>query len=99
MGGDRLAIGVDLAEHQRLDEAPGGDEKVKILHRVPELEGAQHVAPESDVAGEMAIPDAAFIDTRDCPHRAVVLEGHVKARRAVSKTLDAAVRKCDLEWH
>ncbi len=99
MGGDRLAIGADLPEEKRLDEAPGSDQQVEILHRTAQFEGAQHVAFDVDVAGEIGIADAPFIDTGDCPHRLAILEGNTEARRAFAKAPDSAIRKDHLEGH
>src|SRR5262245_55432768 len=99
MGGDRLAVGMDLPEEQGLDEAPGGDHEVEVLHRLPELEGPQHVPFDIDVTGQIGIADAAFIDAHDGPHSAVVFEGHPEARRTITETLDTAVGKGHLEGH
>ena len=65
MGGDRPAVGMDLAEQERLDEAPCGDKRVRVLHRGAKHEGVQHVALDVDVAGDDGVADAPLVDAGD----------------------------------
>ena len=90
MRGDRLPVGVDLAEEQRLEEAPGVGQQMKVLHRPAELKGAQHVALDVDVAGEIGIADAAFIEAGDGLERPVVL----RASRGSSRHRDRNAARC-----
>jgi hypothetical protein len=99
MGGDRLRIGAHLAEQQRLEEAPGGGQQVQILHRAAQLERAQHVALDVDVAGEIGIADPSLVDAGDGAQRILVLEPDLKARRPLAEALHGAVGHDDLERH
>lgn len=65
MGGDRLPVRVHLAEEERLDEAPRGGDEVEVLHRLPELERAHHVALDLDVALQIGVADASLVDAGD----------------------------------
>ena len=48
--GYRRLVGAHLPEQQRLEETPRRGERVKVAHRLPQLERAQHVAVDVDVA-------------------------------------------------
>ena len=58
MARDCLAIGAELAEQERLDEAPCRGKQMEVLHRLPELERAQHVALDVDIAREIGVAKA-----------------------------------------
>ena len=48
VGGDRLLVGIDLTEEERLDEAPGKHQRVAVIEMGSEREGLQHVAFDVD---------------------------------------------------
>src|SRR4029078_3718859 len=40
--GDRPLVGVNLTEQQRLEEAPGRNQRMRVIKRLAEGEGGQH---------------------------------------------------------
>ena len=99
MRGDRLPVGVNLAEDQGLDEAPGVGQQMEILHRPAELERAQHVALEVDVAGEIGIAEAAFVEAGDGLERPGVLQRDMEARGIGTEMLQGAVGQHHVEGY
>ena len=78
MRGDGLIVGVDLAEQQRLHEAPGSDQGVAIVERGAQRKGLEHVALKVDVALQIGLGDVAFIERPQRPEGAVVAETDTK---------------------
>ena len=97
MRADRLLVGVHLAEEQRLEEAPRLGQEMEIAHRTAQLEGLEHVAVEVDVARQIRVRDAAFVEARDRAQAVLAVDGHAEGRRAAPEALDRAVRHHDLE--
>jgi hypothetical protein len=65
VGANGLFVRVDLTKQQWLDEPPGGNERVKILHCASQFERAQHIPIDVNIAVEVGIPDLAFVDASD----------------------------------
>src|SRR5262245_2363599 len=79
---DRTLVGVDLAEQHRLDESPGGNHGMKILHRSPEFEGLQHVTFDIDVPNQIRIADPTLVDTAERTQPCAIVDRYPKAGRA-----------------
>ena len=50
---DRLLVGVNLSEEERLEETPDVGKWVPIVKRRPQREGLQHVAVEVEIAAHV----------------------------------------------
>lgn len=88
---------MDLAEEQRLQEAPDCGDGMKVLHRPTESKGGEHIAVDIEVAREIGLANAAFIETAQRTQRLGVLEPDLKARCSLSEKLNGAVGKGHLE--
>ena len=97
MVGDGTAVRAQLAEQQGLQKAPGVGQRMQVLHLLPQEKGLQKVSFDVDVAGDIGIPDPAFVYARQCAQAAPVVDGNGEGRRAVAEKLTLAVRKGDLE--
>ena len=97
VGRDCLLVCVDLAEQQRLQEAPDRGDRMKVLHRPAQGKRGEHVTVNIEIAHEIGLADATFIEAGQCAQCLGVLEGDRKARRGLSETLNRAVGKRHLE--
>jgi hypothetical protein len=70
---------------------------VSIAHRLPELERAQHIAIDVNVAGQIRIGKRDLVKTHEGSHRVVVVQPHIEAGRPLSKVPDFAAREVYLE--
>ena len=97
MGANGLFVRVDLTKQQRLDEPPGGNERVKILHSATQFERAQHIPIDVDVTVEVGISDLAFVDASDCAQSLLISDCDPKAGRIRSEMLHRFVGQNDVE--
>ncbi len=97
MRGDRLLVGVHLAEQERLDVAPRLGHQMEILHRAAQLERLEHVSFDVDVGREIGGGDAALVQARHRPHALIVADRHLEGRLALAEALAGAVGHDDLE--
>ena len=103
MGRDRLLVGVNLTEKQRLQEAPNRRDRMYVLHGRPQFEGTQHIAIQLHVALHKGIAEAPFIQRSDCRQRPVVLERDVEATQTkqtgyLASGREGTVRYRSLLW-
>jgi hypothetical protein len=91
MGANGTLVGVDLTKQQRLDETPGGNEGVKVLHRAAQFERAQHIPVDIDITVEIRVSDLTFVDTSDRTQSSVISDGDPKTGRAGPKMLHGLV--------
>ena len=61
VGADDPSIGAYLPEQARLEESPGGHQRVDVAQRSPQPERRRHVAFDVDVAGNVGVGEAAFV--------------------------------------
>lgn len=97
MRGDGALVGVDLAEQERLDEAPRGHEGMAIVQRRPERERLQHVAFEIDVSLQVGLGDVALIQRTQRFQRAIVTQPDAKLGLALADLPLLSTRKLDRE--
>jgi len=88
---------MNLTEEQRLQEAPDRVDGMKVLHRPAQGKGGEHVTVNIEIAREIGLADAAFIEAGQRAQCLGVLERDRKARRGPSETLNGAVGKGHLE--
>ena len=93
----RLPIRPDLAEQQRLQEAPQGDGIMPIAHAPADLEGPQHVAFDIDMPRDIGVANPPFVHAGECPQGLAVAQGDGEARRPGTEASATTVRKDDLE--
>ena len=97
MRADRLLVRVHLAEQQRLDVAPRLRQQVEILHDAAQLERLEHVAVEIDVAGEIGLGDAPFVEAVTARMPFLFLIVRRKVGVPLPKRCSGAIRHHDLE--
>ena len=93
VGGYGRLVGIDLAEQERLKEAPYGDDRVPVVERGAQGERRDHVAIHIDIAPQERLADITLIEAAQGLDRAIVAKGHIEpgltlpdvARRAVWK--------------
>ena len=83
--GDRLLVGVDLPEQQRLDEAPGADQRMAVVEGGAKRERLQHVALMIDVALQIGLGDVALVQRAQRLDGALVAEANAKLFLAQSE--------------
>ena len=93
----RLPVRPDLAEQQRLQETPQGDDIVPIAHAAADLEGPQHVAFDIDMPRDIGVADPPFVHAGEGPQGLAVAQGEGEARRPVTEASATTVRKDDFE--
>ena len=97
VGGDRPLVGIDLSEQERLDEAPGRDQRVPVVERSPELEGLQHIALDVDIALQIGLGDIPLVERAQRPERPLVAETDLELRLALAEGPFLAVGQLDGE--
>ena len=80
--GDRLLVGVDLPHDERLDEAPGRDQRMPVVERGAERKGLDHVAVDVEVALQVGFGDVALVEGLQRLDGAVVAQRHLELRFA-----------------
>ncbi len=94
---DRILVGVDLPEEQRLKEAPDVCDRVAVVERCAQRERLQHVAVEVDVATHIGLGDVALVEAAYGLHRFVVVKRCMEQRVAAPRTTHLAVGQLDRE--
>ena len=95
VGGDGPLVGIDLSEQQRLDEAPGRDQRVPVVERGAEIEGLHHVAFEVDVALQIGLGDISLVEGAQRPQRTLVAQAHFELGLALAECPLLAVGQLD----
>src|SRR6185503_17165272 len=95
--GDGALVGIDLPEQHRLDEAPGGHQRMTVVEGGAEREGLQHVAFNIDVALQIGLGDVAFIERAQRLDGSLVAEANAKLFLAQSDLALLAARQLDRE--
>src|SRR4029079_141359 len=80
--GDRPLVGVNLTEQQRLEEAPGRDQRMRVVKRLAKVEGLQHVALKIDIAVDIGFGDIALIERAHGAQSALIPEPDHEGRLA-----------------
>ena len=76
--GDGALVGIDLPEQHRLDEAPGGHQRMTVVEGGTERERLQHVAFNINIALEIGLGDVALIERAQRLDGALVAEANAK---------------------
>ena len=97
--GDRIAVGLDLPEYERLDEAPDRRYWMRVAHSFAQPKRTQHVAADIDAAVEKGFADIALVERRDGFEGARIVELDCKTRCAFAEAVNGACIGHDLEWH
>src|SRR6476619_5450835 len=95
--GDGALVGIDLAEQQRLYEAPCLLQRMAIVERGAERERLEHVALEIDVALQISLGDIALIERAQRLKRALVAEPDAKLFLAEADLALFSARQLDGE--
>jgi hypothetical protein len=69
VGRDRLLVGIDLPEQQRLDETPRRDQRMKVVERSAQGKGLQPVAFNVDITLQIGLGNVAFVERAQRPER------------------------------
>src|SRR5678815_1925292 len=56
MSADRALVCMDLAEQERFNKPPSGNQGIEILHGSPEFKRTEHVTVDIDIAGDIGVP-------------------------------------------
>lgn len=83
MHGDRPAICADLAEQQRLDEAPQIAHRVQVLQQRAQPEQLLHVARNVDVAVDVRLGEAELVQADQRPHAGLAADRGAEGGRPV----------------
>src|SRR5581483_5556048 len=67
---DRARVGADLAEDERLDEAPGVVERMEIREVRAQVVHREQVALDVEVAVQVGVGDPAEVERAECRERA-----------------------------
>ena len=97
VGGDGGLVGIDLAEQERLEKAPYGDDRVPVVERGAERERRDHVAVQIDIAPQIRLADIPFVEAAQGLDGAIVAQAHVEPGLAITHVARRAVRKLEAE--
>ncbi len=72
---------------------------MKVLHVAAQRERLFHIAVEIDVAGEIGIRNATFIERRDGAYAILIVDRQAKGWRAFAEALQRAIGHRDVEGY
>ena len=65
VGGNRALVAINLAEQKRLDETPGGDQRMPVAEMDAEGKRSQHIALDVDIAVQISFGNVTIIEAPD----------------------------------
>jgi hypothetical protein len=63
----------------------------------PEFKRTEHVTVDIDIAGDIGVPDPAFVDTADCPQTRTIVDSDAEAWHARAKAPYRFVRQHNIK--